>query len=334
MAKIKDMIEMAPDSFKTSLLDVLMGMDTSKTKKYVPMMLKVIQNKNDEKNSHRVEEDFNAELHEYYGISNLPSSIDPKVAYILLQMVGSDTTKDFMNFMDSYEKGYFKGLDITTISSRKELSKLNSLTALNKIGKELAKQVQKDFEDEEWLVVRPFTYESSLKYGYGSKWCTSMESQPEHFFRYSNNGTLIYCLNKKTGDKVAAFFEIGEGLSFWNAEDNRIDSMFSGLPSHIMDVIRGIVTDNPVSNRLLSPEVWQSSNDLYGKERMKIREVLRDGSEPSLIAEFPDQEVMSPTTDGVEFATDYDASWVFPRGNRLAQVSEEDFGDFATNGLQ
>jgi hypothetical protein len=332
MAKIKDMIEMAPSSFKTSLLDVLMAMDTSKTKKYVPMMLKVLQNKSSETNN-RVEEDYGRELHEYYGISNLPSSIDPKVAYTLLHMLGSDITKDFMNFMDSYEKGYFKGLDITTISSKKELSKLNSLTALNKIGKELAKQVQKDFEDGEWLVVRPFTYESSLKYGYGSKWCTSMESQPEHFFRYSNNGTLIYCLNKKTGDKVAAFYEVGEGLSFWNAEDNRIDSMFSGLPSHIMDVIRGIVTDNPVSNRLLSPEVWKSSNDLYGKERMKIREVVEDGSEP-VFPDLPDQEVMSLTTDGIEFATDYDASWVFPRGNRLTPESEENYGDFSTDGIQ
>ena len=332
MAKIKDMIEIAPASFKTSLLDVLMAMDTSKTKKYVPMMLKVLQNKSSETNN-RVEEDYGRELHEYYGISNLPSSIDPKVAYTLLHMVGSDITKDFMNFMDSYEKGYFKGLDITTISSKKELSKLNSLTALNKIGKELAKQVQKDFEDEEWLVVRPFTYESSLKYGYGSKWCTSMESQPEHFFRYSNNGTLIYCLNKKTGDKVAAFYEVGEGLSFWNAEDNRIDSMFSGLPSHIVDVIRGIVTDNPVSNRLLSPEVWKSSNDLYGKERMKIREVVDYGSEP-VFSDLPDQEVMSLTTDGIEFATDYDASWVFPRGNRFTPESEENFGDFSTDGIQ
>jgi proteasome lid subunit RPN8/RPN11 len=326
------MIEIAPASFKTSLLDVLMAMDTSKTKKYVPMMLKVLQNKSSETNN-RVEEDYGRELHEYYGISNLPSSIDPKVAYTLLHMVGSDITKDFMNFMDSYEKGYFKGLDITTISSKKELSKLNSLTALNKIGKELAKQVQKDFEDEEWLVVRPFTYESSLKYGYGSKWCTSMESQPEHFFRYSNNGTLIYCLNKKTGDKVAAFYEVGEGLSFWNAEDNRIDSMFSGLPSHIVDVIRGIVTDNPVSNRLLSPEVWKSSNDLYGKERMKIREVVDYGSEP-VFSDLPDQEVMSLTTDGIEFATDYDASWVFPRGNRFTPESEENFGDFSTDGIQ
>jgi proteasome lid subunit RPN8/RPN11 len=274
-----------------------MAKDMSKTKKYVPLMLRVIQNKNDEKNSNRVEEDFNVEVRDYYGISNLPETIDPQVAYLLLQMIGSDTTRDLMNFMDSFEKGHFKGVDITTITTKKELSRLNGLTALGKIGKELAKQVQKDFEDEEWLIVRPFTYESSVKYGYGSKWCTAMEKNPEHFFRYSNNGTLIYCLNKKTGDKVAAFYEVGEGLSFWNAEDSRIDSMFSGLPSYIIDVIRGIVTDEPITNRSLSPKVWQNSKYLWETSQNKM--VVRE--EPVLVESENDYpQVFEEVTDMVD----------------------------------
>jgi hypothetical protein len=289
---------MAPASFKISLLDVLMAMDMSKTKKYVPLMLKVIQNKNDENNSNRVDEDFNAEIQDYYGVSNLPETIDPKVAYMWLQMIGSDTTRDLMNFMDSFEKGYFKGVDITTITTKKELSRLNGLTAFNKIGKELAKQVQKDFEDEEWLVVRPFTYESSVKYGYGSKWCTSMEQSAEQFFRYSNNGTLIYCLNKKTGDKVAAYYEIGEGISFWSAEDNRIDSMFSNLPNYIMGVIRGIITENPVTNASLSVKVWQNSKSLWDKSWKKER-VLESLDETQLVN--VNVEVFTPqVNDGTE----------------------------------
>ena len=146
MAKIKEIIEMAPASFKISLLDVLMAMDMSKTKKYVPLMLRVIQNKNDENNSNRVEEDFNAEVRDYYGVSNLPETIDPKVAYMLLQMIGPDTTRDLMNFMDSFEKGYFKGVDITTITSKKDLSRLNGLTALNKIKPTVS---EKDLEKQE-----------------------------------------------------------------------------------------------------------------------------------------------------------------------------------------
>jgi hypothetical protein len=227
-------------------------------------------------------------------------------------MIGSDTTRDLINFMDSFEKGYFKGVDITTITNKKEISRLNGLTALNKIGKGLAKQVQKDFEDEEWLIVRPFTYEASVRYGYGSKWCTSMEKSAEHFFRYSNDGTLIYSLNKKTGDKVAAYYEVGQGLSFWNAEDSRIDSMFSNLPSHIMDVIRGIVTDNPLPNRSLSPEVWQNSKDLWSEKWNKERERVELVEEPQLVNE--NVEAFTPE--------DYDASWVFPRGVRGEQVTE------------
>jgi hypothetical protein len=217
---------------------------------------------------------------------------------MLLQIIGSDITRDLMNFMDSFEKGYFKGVDITTITTKKELSRLNGLTAFNKIGKELAKQVQKDFEDEEWLVVRPFTYESSVKYGYGSKWCTSMEQSAEQFFRYSNNGTLIYCLNKKTGDKVAAYYEIGEGISFWSAEDNRIDSMFSNLPNYIMGVIRGIITENPVTNASLSVKVWQNSKSLWDKSWKKER-VLESLDETQLVN--VNVEVFTPqVNDGTE----------------------------------
>jgi hypothetical protein len=124
-----------------------------------------------------------------------------------------------------------------------------------------------------------------------------MEKSAEHFFRYSNNGTLIYCLNKKTGDKVAAFYEVGEGLSFWNAEDSRIDSMFSGLPNYIMDVIREIVINEPVPNRLLSVKVWQNSKDLWDKTWNKERE------REELVDET---QAFTPQ--------DYDASWVFPRG--------------------
>jgi hypothetical protein len=111
MAKIKDIVEMAPTSFKTSLLDVLMALDPSKTKKYVPLMLKVLVNKIEEGERDRdrdsIRQDYLSELKEYYGILNLPHTMDPKVVARLLEMVGSDITKDLMNFVDSNEKGYY-----------------------------------------------------------------------------------------------------------------------------------------------------------------------------------------------------------------------------------
>jgi hypothetical protein len=88
--------------------------------------------------------------------------------------------------------------------------------------------------------------------------------------------------------------------------------MFSNLPSHIMDVIRGIVTDNPLPNRSLSPEVWQNSKDLWSESWNKERERVELVEEPQLVNE--NVEAFTPE--------DYDASWVFPRGVRGEQVTE------------
>jgi hypothetical protein len=59
--------------------------------------------------------------------------------------------------------------------------------------------------------------------------------------RFDLYDALIYCLNKKTGDKVAAYkaLSIHENreTSFWDMSDTRIDSIESGLPNEIMEII-------------------------------------------------------------------------------------------------
>jgi hypothetical protein len=69
-----------------------------------------------------------------------------------------------------------------------------------------------------------------------------MEHNPDYYLKYSRNGILIYCLNKKTGDKVAAYkaLSIHENreTSFWDMSDTRIDSIESGLPNEIMELIK------------------------------------------------------------------------------------------------
>jgi hypothetical protein len=103
-------------------------------------------------------------------------------------------------------------------------------------------------------------------------------------------------------------------LSFWNAEDFRIDSMFSGLPIHIIDVIRGIVTDNPLPNRSLSPEVWQNSKDLWSESWNKERE--REVMEESQMLNH-EEPVLANAVDEVDFNPEYDGSWVFLNGARI-----------------
>ena len=81
-------------------------------------------------------------------------------------------------------------MDVTKINEVSEISELMSVIKLKNISKKLQKQVFKDYEDDEWLIVRPFTGEASQKYGYGTKWCTSSESYQAHFFLIRKKGNL------------------------------------------------------------------------------------------------------------------------------------------------
>ena len=123
-----------------------------------------------------------------------------------------------------------------------ELELQISLSSLKSIDKEMAKQVQKLYETDEWLVVKPLSYQASLKYGASTKWCTVSNDSSEYYFKYSKRGILIYSINKKTGNKVAGFKSLDISYdpetSFWNITDQRIDSMDSGLPNDVLDIFR------------------------------------------------------------------------------------------------
>jgi hypothetical protein len=117
-----------------------------------------------------------------------------------------------------------------------------SLAELKLVSKELQAQTEILYDSDEWLVLKPLSFEASLKYGASTKWCTAMRNDPEYFSRYSRRGILIYCINRSTGDKVAAFKNLNTDYeyetSFWDVKDIRIDSMETDLPRRILDIIK------------------------------------------------------------------------------------------------
>jgi hypothetical protein len=117
-----------------------------------------------------------------------------------------------------------------------------SLAELKLVSKELQAQTEVLYDSDEWLVLKPLSFEASLKYGATTKWCTAMKHDPDYFSRYSRRGILIYCINRSTGNKVAAFKNLNTDYeyetSFWDVKDIRIDSMEANLPSHILDIIK------------------------------------------------------------------------------------------------
>ena len=112
--------------------------------------------------------------------------------------------------------------------------------------KELRKNTDKIYEDGNWLVVRPKTYEASCHYGAGTRWCTTSKETSNHFVRETDGKFLIYVINKKLNSdhnnyKVAwqipytknvdklidpLTFDVKmNGLRLWDAQDNDITSL-------------------------------------------------------------------------------------------------------------
>ena len=52
-------------------------------------------------------------------------------------------------------------------------------------------------ETDDYILLRPKTHRGSLKYGANTKWCTASKSAPNTFNSYDKNGYLVYLLSKK-----------------------------------------------------------------------------------------------------------------------------------------
>ena len=284
MAKRVEIVEQAPDFMKLSLLDLIMLLDPSKTNKYTPLMVKLFTKNYFKRNFRRENVDeFYHDLRNSYNVvlENIPNENIP-VIHTLLHTFNSDFVQSIMSFVAAAENNQLPGLDVTKINEVSEISELMSVIKLKNISKKLQKQVFKDYEDDEWLIVRPFTGEASQKYGYGTKWCTSSESYQAHFFSYTEEGKLIYCINKINGKKIAVYYKKNKDstteLSFWNMVDDRVDSMLSELPEPIMNEVKTILfVKDTFTNRQLNEKAWMTSHLLY-KELLK-KEALEDRAE-------------------------------------------------------
>jgi hypothetical protein len=172
--------------------------------------------------------------------------------------------KLYQQFCEYNERGLIKQNDLSTYQSFEDITKSVSVAEILANNKDLEKQIEIVYEDQEWLMILPLTYNSSKKYGSNTKWCTTTENNPEYFVKYSSKGVLVYCINKKNGYKVASFRSLDKSdpeFSFWDQKDSRIDSLQTELPDELLKIIRDISTKNPKTNRSrLSPDELSMEN--------------------------------------------------------------------------
>jgi hypothetical protein len=224
-----------------------------------------------------------------------------------------DTLNDFIILS---EKNVIKNNDVTTYKEYDEILKQMSIINLKQDEKELENQIIKLYENDEngWLVIKPLSCLSSVKYGYGTRWCTAMKTDFDYFRRYTNSGVLIYCINKINGEKVAAFKDISENneYSFWTASDKRVDSMQTQLPYEVIKVISNDFSTCEKTNKHFLVELTKDNQELFNKYYLpdiseknvlvkKLREVPDEmGGVELPLREFNTMGRLERNTTGVE----------------------------------
>lgn len=164
------------------------------------------------------------------------------------------TLQMYVKFCDYNERNLIEKNDLSTYQTFLDVKEQVKIADEKIEEKKLEDSTLCIFEDEKWKIIRPLSYESSLKYGANTKWCTAAKSSRAQFDSYTQNGILIYCISKETKNKVAChkYISGSKEISFWDMTDKKIDSLQAGLDIKYLGIIMNELENNSVSNSSLS----------------------------------------------------------------------------------
>jgi len=275
--------EHGPSWINVSMLEIFKLMDISKTKKYLPIYVNFFRSRLDE---FEVSYTRDGDMHYIYEtveqfmgkeVTSELSFGELLVFYRFIDNMDREKIKVIGKFCEFNEKGYFPGLDTSKITNYEDIEGYVSQLEIKEAEKKYAKQAPKVFESENWMVVRPISYDSSLKYGATTKWCTASLHNFDHFFNYTNKGALFYILSRKTHYKVALFIPLNsseDGPSFWNQVDTRVDSMSLDFDDEIKTFLKSVINDPKIlTNRELDKSIWYSSKNRSEQKGLKKTDI-------------------------------------------------------------
>jgi len=303
MSRIDELKKQFPE-LNMTMFDLFKRIDTSSSSKYFPLLCKVFGkrfNILDQYENNKVKKDIaKLEIHENLlsrGIST--DGLTENELYYLhysTDYFNNDnffTVKDFIRYM---EKNQIENKDVTSYSTIDDLRAAITLASIKELTKELEGQVVKEYEDDKWLVVRPLTFQASSKYGATTRWCTTYQKEKQYFEKYWQYGILVYFINKVTGYKFAGYKSLRDGdeLSFWNAEDRRIDYLDVDADDYLFPIVRRILSSNKTNKELCSPEI---QNQVTSECRYNVKK-MSDIDEPETMMdmgeEIGEMEVRTP----------------------------------------
>jgi hypothetical protein len=155
-------------------------------------------------------------LEHYYTVnyySGEAEPLDKEGARNLLFRMRSEIDK-IVASLDTFEKhkSKFKYPEFRKYSTNiedffKEAQKIKTDVETKQIEKSAKKEIDKIFENDTLLVIKPKSFTASCYYGSGTRWCTTMKGNPSYFNQYSSNGNLYYLILKNV-DRNNKFYKM------------------------------------------------------------------------------------------------------------------------------
>jgi len=257
MSRIDELKKQHPQ-FNINYFDIFRRLDISKSGKYMPVISHMVNESLKKRVEHRSELDSVKSRCEEYGFDYKGlNEYEIIVSCFILDYVTSRDWDIMREFMEYMERGVIDNKDILTYKNMEDVRAAVSSATLKLYSKELQNQIHKEYEDETWIAVRPLSFEASAKYGASTKWCTTYKKEKEYFAKYFSRGVLVYFINKITGYKFALYsevYDIDNEISFWNAEDTRVDFLQLDIDSYLLPIIKNLATCKIKNSEMLHPD--------------------------------------------------------------------------------
>jgi hypothetical protein len=215
--------------------------------KYIPLVYGIIKERcNNEREINTSNLRCNGISHNLESISDINIMLISSI-HDTFQQSDVNTLLDFIRLT---EKKMISIPNLSEHTSMKIIYEEVEKIKLRDLINEMKTGVEKIFENEKWIIIKPLTFASSLKYGGNTKWCVSMRAQPSYFYRYIRDGILIFFINKESGQKIASYTSLSpeDNLStdIWNESDLRIGLLT--IPIELIEFLRHHIPANLVTN--------------------------------------------------------------------------------------
>jgi len=229
-----------------SIIKLIRAFDPTENGKYTQFLIDRFIEHFHETIEHRQQSDTLNHLHPNR------TAVEDWLMRVLMDVYQPENLESLWDFAEHHKEKRVPEPDIQKYKGWEDIHNAVYLADMKSKEKDYREQIINVFEDDEWFILRPLTFNASLAYGATTKWCTASRNNPDYFYSYCDRGILVYIINKKNGIKYGMYAEIIKSkmadkqnfdISFWSAEDKKVESLMVDLPNEILSIIRGLLND-------------------------------------------------------------------------------------------